>query len=127
MSQRIPIRLLFTAAAVVAAAFALGPSPAGAARASSAACTTSWASATSGLWNDATKWSAGVPDAADDACITVDGDYTVTLEGAGSAHSLTLGATTGTQTLLVGSLCGPPTASSRSRLGARSEATEHSS
>ena len=39
----------------------------------------SWASAVSGNWNDATKWTGGVvPGAADDAVISVAGTYTVT-------------------------------------------------
>jgi len=62
-----------------------------------ATCDTSWASAVSGTWSDATKWTAGVPSAAAKVCITVAGTYTVT--GGGSAKGLTLGGSSGTQTL----------------------------
>ena len=58
-----------------------------------ASCTKSWTAAADGLWSDPAKWTpAGVPTSTDDICITVDGNYTVTLEGAGSAASVTLGA-----------------------------------
>ena len=59
--------------------------------ASAAVCSTSWSSAVSGSWTDASKWSAGVPGGASDACITVNGTYTVTLNGGGSANSLKVG------------------------------------
>ncbi|HTO90104.1 MAG TPA: hypothetical protein VMJ70_03135, partial [Candidatus Sulfotelmatobacter sp.] len=60
----------------------------------------SWASAVSGNWNDPTKWSPPqVPTAADDASITAAGTYTVTLNVDGSVNSLTLGTTSGAQTL----------------------------
>jgi uncharacterized protein YjdB len=55
-----------------------------------------------GSWNDAGNWSSGtVPTSADDVVIDVGGNYTVYLVSAGSANSVTLGATTGTQSLEV--------------------------
>lgn len=68
-------------------------------------CTDSWAAASSGSWGTASAWSAGrVPTSTDDVCITLPGTYTVTIAPIGSAagqsvESLTLGATSGTQTL----------------------------
>ena len=66
------------------------------------ACTTTWTNATGGAWNDAANWSgAAIPGPTDDACVTLDGTYTVT-HTAGNAiavNSLTLGAASGTQTL----------------------------
>jgi len=87
--------------------------------ASAQACNT-WKSAVSGSWGTATDWSSGtVPgsNAGEEACITLSGTYTVTLEpyedgvggpfvgGPGTLKSLTIGSPsgTGTQTLdLVG-------------------------
>ena len=58
----------------------------------SAACDTSWVSPVSGNWTDATNWTNGVPTSSTGACITQPGSYTVTLIGAQSAASLTVGA-----------------------------------
>ena len=62
--------------------------------------------ATSGLWGVSSNWSTGViPATPDNVCITEPGTYTVTLgtadpNSAGSnVNSLTLGATSGAQTL----------------------------
>jgi len=84
----------------------------------------SWVSAVSGNWSDGTKWSEGVkPSSGDDVLITVDGTYTVTLDDNATVTSLTLGGTTGTQTL-TGSgrtltLDGPSTIGSYGRLSIR--------
>jgi hypothetical protein len=60
----------------------------------------SWNSATGGNWGDATKWTpSGVPTAGDDAVITLAGTYTVTLNVNAQVASLTLGGSSGTQTL----------------------------
>ena len=57
------------------------------------ACSKTWTTPEDGLWSDATKWTpAGVPTSSDDACITTDGSYTVTVAGAGDANHVTLGA-----------------------------------
>jgi hypothetical protein len=74
-----------------------------------AACDT-WKAATSGKWGEASNWSTGkVPGNADEACITLSGTYTVTLEpytgelsrpeNGDTVKSLTLGASSGHQTL----------------------------
>jgi len=66
--------------------------------------------ATSGLWGVPTNWSGGIPASTDNVCITAPGTYTVTLapwslgtadpnNNGGNVNSLTLGATTGAQTL----------------------------
>ncbi len=67
-------------------------------------CTTNWTNTSGGAWNEPANWSNGVPDAADDACLTAGGTYTVT--GAGiTARSIFLGSASGAQTLeLNGSL-----------------------
>ena len=88
--------------------------------ASAQAACDNWKSAVSGSWGTATDWSSGtVPgsNAGEEACITLSGTYTVTLEpyedgvggpfvgGPGTLKSLTIGSPsgTGTQTLdLVG-------------------------
>lgn len=62
--------------------------------------TKSWNSTISGNWGDATKWTPnGVPGSTDDAVITLAGTYTVTLNVSSQVASLTLGGTSGTQTL----------------------------
>jgi uncharacterized repeat protein (TIGR01451 family) len=62
-------------------------------------CSTSWANPVSGDWDDAGKWTNGVPDSTKTACILVAGTYTVTLHGHRTAFGLTLGGSSGTQTL----------------------------
>lgn len=81
--------------------------------ASAQACDT-WKSAVSGSWGTPSDWSSGeVPGNTEEACITLPGNYTVTLEpympvggegrtvGGGTVKSLTIGSPngTGTQTL----------------------------
>jgi hypothetical protein len=62
-------------------------------------CTDSWNGGT-GLWSDASDWSTdSVPGLSDNVCITASGTYTVTLEDLVSVNSLTIGGTSGTQTL----------------------------
>lgn len=62
--------------------------------------TVTWSSAVSGNWSDGSKWSGGAaPTAGDNAVITMDGTYTVTLDTNATANSLTIGGTSGTQTL----------------------------
>ncbi|MFN7965043.1 MAG: hypothetical protein U0V87_05075 [Acidobacteriota bacterium] len=62
--------------------------------------TKSWNSTASGNWGDATKWTpSGVPTATDDVVITLAGTYTVTLNVSSQVASLTLGGSSGTQTL----------------------------
>jgi len=62
-----------------------------------------WASASSGDWNDPTKWSTGaVPQPEDTVAIALDGTYTVTLSSDVTVRHIVLGATEGTQTLATG-------------------------
>ena len=65
----------------------------------------SWVNPSGGSWNVATNWSTGsVPGPLDNACITMAGNYTVTIAGGiAGASSLTLGSAGGstTQVLLV--------------------------
>ena len=63
-----------------------------------AQCTTEWTNAAGGNWTNAANWSAGVPGAADDACIILDATYTVTLAVNATVNSLTLGTNTGANT-----------------------------
>jgi hypothetical protein len=59
-----------------------------------------WANPVSGNWSTPANWNPPqVPGAADDAQITLDGTYTVTLDVDATVASLALGGTTGTQTL----------------------------
>lgn len=60
------------------------------------AANVSWNNPTGGNWNTGT-----VPGATDDVFITLDGTYTVTLNGSKSINSLTIGGATGVQTLLI--------------------------
>jgi len=56
-------------------------------------CTNSWATANSGLWSNAGMWSAGhVPTATENVCITLEGNYTVTLNGFATVNSVTVSA-----------------------------------
>ena len=63
-------------------------------------CTDSWKKAASGMWSVAANWSTGVvPTSSANVCIKVAGTYTVTLTGTESANTLTLGGSSGTQTM----------------------------
>ena len=94
----IPFRRLLTCLIVLVASAASA--------AAAQACSISWTSASGGSWGTASNWSTGkVPASTDDVCITLPGSYTVTLgatgglNGGANVHSLTLGASIGTQTL----------------------------
>jgi hypothetical protein len=82
-------RLCLTFACVATVLLAL------AGAASAAACDTSWKSAASGSWATAGNWTNGVPTAMTNACITAAGSYTVTVNAAAPAESLTLGSSSG--------------------------------
>jgi hypothetical protein len=73
-----------------------------------AGCDT-WTNAAGGSWFTNANWSNNAPPTSEeDACIAAEGTYTVTMtqtSGTVTVHSLTLGATSGTQTLAVGSSC----------------------
>jgi uncharacterized repeat protein (TIGR01451 family)/CSLREA domain-containing protein len=83
-----------------------------------AVCTDSWTDASGGSWSDGSNWSRGVPPTAlDHACIKTNGTYTVTLTGSASVHQLTIGGSSGTQTLAIqGDGCGSGAASLTSAL-----------
>jgi hypothetical protein len=88
-------------ASFVAAGIAFATAPA----ASATTCDTSWKTAASGSYTDPTAWTAGVPSG-NNGCITLAGTYTVHLQGApAGATTLTLGGTSGTQTLSTESTC----------------------
>jgi hypothetical protein len=62
--------------------------------------TLSWKNAANGNWNLAANWTPGtIPSTADIAQITIAGTYTVLLDSARTLTGLTLGATSGIQTL----------------------------
>ena len=68
-----------------------------------AACTETWSGPTTGSnsWETAANWTpTGVPGPADDACIQLDGTYTVTMATGQAVNTLTIGAlSTGGATL----------------------------
>jgi hypothetical protein len=68
------------------------------ARADAPACDDSWTNGAGGDWGDPMNWSAGVPDATMNVCITVPGNYTVMLTGSAAVESLTLGSSSGDTT-----------------------------
>jgi fibronectin-binding autotransporter adhesin len=97
--ERLATRALAVAAIAVLTLLAASP-----ARASG--CTDSWTNNKGGSWFTAGNWSKGVPTSADEACITENGTYTVEMTQSSSTVSLkalTVGGTSGTQTLAVGS------------------------
>src|SRR5690348_11398257 len=56
-------------------------------------CTNSWTTASSGNWETGGNWSLGhAPTATEDACITLEGNYTVYTYGFATAKSLTISA-----------------------------------
>ncbi len=62
--------------------------------------TTSWTDTTGGSWNDAGKWSNGVPDTNSDVVINLQGNYSITLQNDVTIKSLTFGNSGwGTQSL----------------------------
>ena len=59
-----------------------------------------WVSGGGGVWSDGANWDTGTPPGeGDNALITLDGTYTVVLDLDATVLSLTLGGTSGTQTL----------------------------
>ena len=66
------------------------------------AATVSWIGAVGGNWSDGSNWDKGAPPGpADAARITLDGIYTVIVDMNAAVASLTLGGTSGTQTLSI--------------------------
>ncbi|HEV8382119.1 MAG TPA: Ig-like domain-containing protein, partial [Gemmatimonadales bacterium] len=67
-----------------------------------APATVYWSNAAGGLWSTAANWSTGVvPSSADHAVINVAGTYTVTLDVDATFAGLSVGGSSGTQTLVV--------------------------
>ncbi len=74
-----------------------------------------WLAAVNGNWSEATKWSCGhAPGTNDEAIITLAGTYTVTVNANTTVSSLTLGGSSGTQSLTVS---GPLTLNNASTVG----------
>ncbi len=96
-------------AAVVAALLTLGFSAFGPVSAHASGCTNSWTNTEGGSWFTGANWSKGAPPSSEEeACITANGTYAVTMtqtSGTVSVKALTIGGTSGTQTLVVGSSC----------------------
>jgi hypothetical protein len=66
------------------------------------ASSVTWTNVAGGNWSSAANWSPNqVPASGDDVIITNIGTYTVSLDVSATIDSLTLGGTSGTQTLLV--------------------------
>src|SRR5271169_6696639 len=66
-------------------------------------CMNSWTNTAGGSWSTASNWSKGtVPSSSEEVCITASGTYTVTMGSTASTtvKALTIGGTSGTQTLL---------------------------
>jgi hypothetical protein len=78
--------------------------------ASASGCTDSWTNTAGGSWFTPANWSTkAVPTSSDEACIIAAGTYTVEMAQTGatvSVKALTVGADSGTQTLLVESTNG---------------------
>lgn len=80
---------------------ALDPSSSASSTATAQVNSTSWTNPVGGLFSDPANWSNGVPLAGSAVSIDLPGSYTVTLDEDISLASLTLGSTSGTQTLNV--------------------------
>jgi fibronectin-binding autotransporter adhesin len=78
-------------------------------QAHAAGCTDEWTNTAGGSWFTGSDWSKNAPPSSEEeACITANGTYTVTMtqtSGTVTVRSLTVGGTSGTQTLAVGSSC----------------------
>jgi hypothetical protein len=97
-------RLLILASMIVVGLWAYSPSTAHA-----SGCQDSWTNASGGSWYTAANWSKkALPASGEEACITLNGTYTVTMtQGeAVTLKSLTVGGTSGKQTLAVNGQCG---------------------
>jgi hypothetical protein len=97
-------RLLILASMIVVGLWAYSPSTAHA-----SGCQDSWTNASGGSWYTAGNWSKKtIPVSGEEACITLNGTYTVTMaQGeAVTLKSLTVGGTSGKQTLEVTGKCG---------------------
>jgi hypothetical protein len=57
-----------------------------------------WTNPSGGSWTNPANWSSGVPSASTATCITLAGNYSVTVVGEAQSGSLTLGSSSGTTT-----------------------------
>jgi hypothetical protein len=102
-----PMRLtrLLGALALVAGVFTVASLGVAATAASAASagpsCAVSWAKPVSGNWTTAKDWTGGKVPGDVNVCITVAGTYTVTLSTSEDVASLTVGTTTGAETLVM--------------------------
>jgi fibronectin-binding autotransporter adhesin len=100
---------LIVVAIAVAVALSMGLSALAPSAAHASGCTDSWTNTEGGSWFTPGNWSKGAPPTSEEeACITANGTYTVTMtqnSGTVSLGSLTVGGESGTQTLAVGSSC----------------------
>jgi hypothetical protein len=97
-------RLLILASMIVVGLWAYSPSIAHA-----SGCQNSWTNASGGSWYTAANWSKkALPASGEEACVTLNGTYTVTMtQGeAPTLKALTVGGTSGKQTLEVNGQCG---------------------
>ncbi len=94
----------------IAAAFATAVACVAPASAQASGCTNRWMNNKGGSWYEGANWSKGsVPAAGEEVCITETGTYTVALAPTTTIPtlaSLTIGGTSGTQTLAVEDTCG---------------------
>jgi hypothetical protein len=95
-------RVVLAAIAAIVCVAALAPS-----QAHASGCENSWSNNKGGSWLTAENWSKkSVPTSSEEVCITENGTYTVELNGAVvTVKGLTIGGSSGTQTLSVGSTC----------------------
>jgi hypothetical protein len=100
-----------TGALAIAMALTVGLAALAPSAARASACTNSWTNAEGGNWFTASNWSKdAVPNSEEVACIALNGTYTVTMTqtsgtGTVSLKGLTIGGTSGTQTLALGDSC----------------------
>ncbi len=95
--------------AILAIAAMIGLSALATSSAHASGCSDSWTNTAGGSWFEGSNWSNGkAPTSEEEACITAEGTYTVTMtqeSGTVSVKSLTVGGASGKQTLVVGSSC----------------------
>jgi hypothetical protein len=97
-------QLLILASMIIVGLWAYSPSTAHA-----SGCQDSWTNASGGSWYTAANWSKkALPTSGEEACITLNGTYTVTMtQGeAVTLKTLTVGGSSGKQTLEVNGQCG---------------------
>ena len=106
--ERVTARAAIAACVAVVVACAVAPRAApNASRRAFVPCTRSWTNAAGGAWSVPSNWTpAGVPTSTDQVCILLSGTYTVTLVGQATVDLVTIGGSSGSQTLQVLGQCG---------------------